>query len=375
MENKEPSLCIVDYFGEVEDPRMDRNKKHPLGEILVIALCSMLAGGESFTEMAIFAERKEKWLRTFLTLPHGPPSHDTFRRVFCLIRPECFITCLVNWTQAIRQEVSGEVVAIDGKSLRRTGKTKESIVHLVSAWAATNRLVLGQIKVDNKSNEITAVPELLRMLELSGCIVTTDAMGTQKNIAKEISEADADYVLALKGNQTKAHEEIKAFLDEAITRKEGHLDTWEKVEKDHGRLETRRAWISEKLDWFQDKAKWEKLRSVGVIESTRQIGETITTERRYFLCSLPAQAKPFAQAVRSHWGIENSLHWILDVSLQEDQSRARTKNAAQNLALLRKLALNSLRQEASQTTKSVKGRRLIAALDESYLLKLLKLEI
>jgi predicted transposase YbfD/YdcC len=365
----------MDYFGEVEDPRMDRQKKHLLCDVLFIALCSILTGGQTFNDMATFGQAKEVWLRQYLSLPHGIPSHDTFRRVFCLIKPETFVDCLVRWTQAIRQQVNHEVVAVDGKSLRRTGKTKDSIVHLVSAWAATNRLVLGQLKVDGKSNEITAIPELLKMLELSGCIVTTDAMGTQKDIAKAISQADADYVLCLKGNHAQVHEEVRSFLDAAITNKEEHLDCWEKVEKDHGRIETRRAWISEKLQWFADKSDWEKLRSVGVIESTRQIGDKTTTERRYFLCSLPAQAQAFALAVRSHWGIENSLHWVLDVSLQEDQSRIRTGYAAQNLALLRKVALNLIRKESTLPRKSVKGRQLTAALNESYLVKLLKIEI
>lgn len=369
------SVAIMDYFGEVEDPRMDRQKKHLLAEILFIALCTVLTGGQTFNDMVTFGQSKEVWLRRHLSLAHGIPSHDTFRRVFCLIKPATFIDCLVRWTQALREGVSGEVVAIDGKSLRRTGKTKDTIVHLVSAWAATNRLVLAQVKVDEKSNEITAVPELLRMLELAGCIVTTDAMGAQKDIAKEISEADADYVLALKGNHSKVHDEVRTFLDDAIRRKEAHLDYWEKVEKDHGRIETRRAWISEKLGWFEDKPKWEKLRSVGVIESTRQLGEKTTTERRYFLCSLPAQAKAFAQAARSHWSIENSLHWVLDVSLQEDQSRVRTGYAAENLALLRKLALNLIRQEPSLPRKSIKGRQLTAALNENYLAQLLTGEI
>lgn len=371
METPPISLSIMDYFGEIEDPRMDRNKKHLLSEVLFIALCSMLVGGQNFTDMEEFGCHKEPWLRKFLKLENGTPSHDTFRRVFCLVRPEQFIHCLVQWTETIREQVAWEVVAIDGKSLRRTGKTKESIVHVVSAWASTNRLVLGQIKVDDKSNEITAVPHLLRMLELSGCIVTLDAMGTQKQIAKEISEADADYVLCLKGNHSKAHEEIKAFLDDAIARSEEHLDYWEKIEKDHGRIETRRAWISDNLQWFEDKSKWENLRSVGVIESTRLIGDKTTTERRYFLCSLPAQAKAFAQAARSHWGIENSLHWVLDVSLQEDQSRVRSGYAAESLALLRKITLNLLRKCPEMKGKSIRAKQLIAAMNESYLEMLL----
>jgi predicted transposase YbfD/YdcC len=368
------SISIQDYFGELEDPRQDINKQHRLSEILIIALCAMLCGAEGFDDMAEFGLAKEPWLRTFLALEYGIPSHDTFRRVFCLLKPEAFIDSLVRWTQAIRETISGEIVAIDGKSLRRTGKTKESIVHLVSAWAATNRLVLGQIKVDGKSNEITAIPHLLRVLELSGCIVTLDAMGCQKNIAKEIHEADADYVLSLKGNQGTAREEVGAFLDDAIARKESHLDYHEQVEKDHGRIETRKAWISEQIDWFADRKDWENLRSVGVIEERREvIGGKTTTERRYFLCSLPPDAKKFAHAVRTHWTIENTLHWVLDVSLQEDQSRVRSGYAAENLALLRKLALNLIRKDVSAKRKSVKGRQKRAAWSNDYLLTLLGL--
>ena len=367
-------ISIQDYFGELEDPRQDINKQHQLGEILIIALCSMLCGGEGFDDMAEFGLAKEPWLRTFLALEYGIPSHDTFRRIFCLLKPEAFIDCLVRWTQAIRETISGEIVAIDGKSLRRSGKTKETMVHLVSAWAATNRLVLGQIKVDGKSNEITAIPHLLRVLELSGCIVTIDAMGCQKNIAKEIHEADADYVLSLKGNQGTAREEVGVFLDDAIARKEAHLDYHEKIEKDHGRIETRRAWISDKIDWFADRKDWENLRCVGVIEETREIiGGKTTTERRYFLCSLPPDAKKFAHAVRTHWTIENTLHWVLDVSLQEDQSRVRSGHAAENLALLRKLALNLIRKDVSSKRKSVKGRQKRAAWSDDYLLTLLGL--
>ncbi len=332
----------------------------------------MLIGGETFEDMVTFGESREEWLREFIGLEHGIPSHDTFRRVFCLIKPERFVESVIEWTESIRERVSGEIVAIDGKSLRRTANSKGEMVHLVSAWASTNRLVLGQLRVADKSNEITAIPKLLRMLELTGCIVPLDAMGTQKNIAKEISEADADYVLALKGNHSLAHEEVKSFLDDAIERREAHLDTHTTVEKGHGRIETRTYWISEKLDWFAGKSDWEKLRSVGVVESRRDIGEQSAVERRYFLCSIAPNAKSFAKAVREHWGIENNLHWVLDVSLQEDQSRARTGYAAENLALLRKLTLNLLRKEPSHKRKSAKGRQLIAAVDPSYLATVLK---
>lgn len=375
MSEDHSSVRILDYFGAISDPRINRNKRHLLEDILFIGLCTLLSGGETFEDMEVFGREREEWLRRYLALPNGIPSHDTFGRVFSLIGPEKFHECFAEWTQAVRERVSGEVVAIDGKSLRRTGKDKESIVHLVSAWASTNRLVLGQLQVADKSNEITAVPKLLRMLELAGCIVTTDAMGTQKNIAKEIHEADADYVLCLKGNQGTAHREVAAFLDDAIRRKEPHLQTFESVDKDHGRLETRRCWISGQIDWFSDRDQWENLRSVGVVEARREVGDTISVERRYFLCSIAPDAKNFARAVREHWGIENSLHWVLDVSLQEDQSRARTGYAAQNLALLRKLVLNLIRKDTSHKKKSLRSRRNIAAWSLSYLETLLKLPI
>lgn len=370
----EPSLNILDRFGQIKDPRKDINKLHRLDEILFIALCSTLAGGEGFDDMEDFGRHKKQWLRQFLKLEHGIPSHDTFRRVFSLIRPDQFMDALVEWTQAIREQIAREVVAIDGKSLRRSGRTKESMVHVISAWATTNRLVLGQIRVDEKSNEITAVPHLLRTLELTGCIVTLDAMGAQKNIAREIHEADADYVLALKGNQGTAHQEVKSFLDDAINRNQTHLDHWQDTDKGHGRIEIRKAWISSQLDWFADKDQWENLQSVGIIESTRQIGDQTATERRYFLSSLPADAKNFAQAVRSHWQIENCLHWVLDVSLNEDQSRVRTGYAAENLATTRKFALNLIRKDCSHRKKSVKARQKSAAWSEDYLLTLLKSE-
>jgi predicted transposase YbfD/YdcC len=367
-----PSIQILDYFGTIEDPRRTLHKQHHLDELLFIALCSLLAGGESFTEMAAFGEAREAWLRQFLRLPNGIPSHDTFRRVFGLLKPDAFVTCLVEWTQALRTQVAGEVVAIDGKSLRRSGRTKDTMAHLVSAWACTNRLVLGQLQVDGKSNEITAIPPLLRILELTGCIVTIDAMGCQKDIAKEIHEADADYVLALKGNQGTTHAEVQSFLDDAITRREPHLHGHDSgAEKDHGRLETRRYWISDQLDWFADRDQWENLRSVGVVESTRDLNGQTTTERRYFLTSLPPDAKVFAHAVRAHWGIENQLHWVLDVSLQEDQSRVRAGHAAANLALLRKWALNLLRLDTTKPGKSIRLRRLLAAMDVNYLRALL----
>ena len=322
-----PRLNLITIIREIEDPRMERTRLHKLEDILVIAICALLCGAESFEDMEIFGEAKEEWFGTFLELPNGIPSHDTFGRVFAAMDPEKFLEAFMRWTQSLREALSGEVVSIDGKALRRAIDKGQSPKVIVSAWAAGNGLVLGQRKVEDKSNEITAVPELLRSLELAGCIVTLDAMGCQKQIAREIIDADADYVLALKGNQGTAHEEIRSFLEDAIARKDPSLAYWESVEKGHGRIETRRYWQSDRIAWFGDKAAWDSLRSVGVVEATRDIDGKISTERRYYLSSLTLDAQRFGHAIRSHWGVENQLHWVLDVVFNEDQSRARAKYA------------------------------------------------
>jgi predicted transposase YbfD/YdcC len=284
------------------------------------------------------------------------------------------------WTQTLRASVSGEIVALDGKALRRALDRGGSPRVIVSAWAASNSLVLGQIEVPDKTNEITALPKLLRALELSGCIVTLDAMGCQKEIAREIKEADAEYVLALKGNQGRCHEEIKSYLDDAVARHHEvaparrnrvPLACHETVEKDHGRLERRRYWQSGELDWFAGRGEWEGLRSVGVVESVRQVGEAApAVERRYYLSSLSVDAEKFARAVRGHWAIENSLHWVLDVQCGEDRSRARTGHAAASLATMRRLALNLLKQDRTNK-RGIKGKQLNASWDHDYLLRLL----
>jgi predicted transposase YbfD/YdcC len=285
----------------------------------------------------------------------------------------------------LRQAVQQEIVALDGKALRRALNKKESPKYIVSAWAEQNGLVLGQLKVADKSNEITAVPELLRVLELSGCIVTVDAMGCQKNIAREIVEADADYVLALKGNQEKVHEEVKTFLDEVVrehksmaqskapaSKAVASLGWTQTVEKDHGRIETRRYYQSAEIGWFEDRAKWEGLKSVGMVEAVREMEGKTTVERRYYLSSLPLEVGLFARAVRGHWGVENKLHWVMDVCFGEDQSRARAGHAAENLATLRRLALNLLKGEKTKK-RGIKGKQLNAGWDHAYLLRLLKI--
>ena len=378
-----PELSLIEHFKTLNDPRVDRTKDHELIDVLVIAVCCLLCGGEGFNDMEDFGKAKHEWFKTFLELGHGIPSHDTFNRVFQALDPKQFLDCFLSWTQSLRRAVAQEIVALDGKALRRAVNKKQSPRYVVSAWANSNNLVLGQLKVEDKSNEITAVPELLRVLELAGSIVTNDAMGCQKKIAKEIIEADADYVLALKGNQENVHEEVKTFLDSTVEEQQrprpkgailppelATLQTCETVEKDHGRMEIRRYYQSSYLDWFADQAKWEGLQSVGMVESVRQTDEKTTTERRYYLCSLKLDVETFAGAVRGHWGVENKLHWTLDVCFREDQSRVRAGYAAENLATLRRLALNLLKRETTKR-RGIKGKQLNASWDHAYLLKLL----
>jgi predicted transposase YbfD/YdcC len=373
---------LIKHFESLSDPRVDRTRDHELIDILVIGLCCVICGGDSFNDMEHFGQAKLDWFKTFLSLPNGVPSHDTFNRVFSALDPQKFLDCFLSWTQSVRAAIAQEIVALDGKALRRAIDAGAGPRCIVSAWAEDNGLVLGQWQVDQKSNEITAIPQILRALELAGCIVTIDAMGCQKNIAREIKEADAEYVLALKGNQGTVHQEVKTFLDATLAEKKkprptgapqpkgaALLQELETIEKDHGRVETRRYYLSAELDWFEDAGLWEGLRTIGMVEAVREINGHSSVERRYYLSSLPLDVKTFARAVRGHWGIENKLHWVLDVVFGEDQSRARSGYAAQNLATLRRLALNLLKREKKK--RSLRGKQLDAGWDNAYLLKVL----
>jgi predicted transposase YbfD/YdcC len=370
---------LIECFEGLPDPRMNRTRRHKLVDILVIGLCTLLNGGEGFTDMERFGRARLDWLKAFLELPHGIPSHDTFNRVFSAIDPHAFLDGFTQWVQGICPNLSNEVVAIDGKALRRALNDGESIPYIVSAWASENGLVLGQVKVNEKSNEITAVPELLRMLKLKGCIVTLDAMGCQKEIAANIIEQHAHYVLALKGNHATVHEEVRTFFEDAVlpcatecqdTADTDKMDFHQTIEKGHGRIETRRYWQSTDIEWFQDKGLWKDLKSFGMVESIRKLKGKNTIERRYYLTSLPLHAQRFGQAVRGHWGVENSLHWSLDVTFREDDSRARTRNAAQNVATLRRIALNLIKKDRSEQC-SLRGKRYLAAIDPQFLVYLL----
>jgi predicted transposase YbfD/YdcC len=377
-----PAPCppsLVECLAAIEDPRMNRTQRHKLVDVLAIGLCSMLTGGEGFNDMELFGRIKIDWLRKFLELPNGIPSHDTFNRVFSAIDPRCFLDCFVRWVRGICPALGNDVVAIDGKALRHALNEGDAIPYIVSAWAAQNRLALGQVKVDDKSNEITAIPELLKVLFLKGCIVTIDAMGCQKEIAAQIIGKQADYVLALKGNHATAFEEIELFFADAVppgaeqaadSVAPGTMAFRKTEDKDHGRLETRRYWLSTDIGWFQDKKLWKNLAGFGMVESVRRVKGKCSIERRYYLTSLTPDIDAFATAVRAHWGIENPLHWCLDVIFREDYSRARTKNAAQNLATLRRIALNLIKKN-TRPKVSQRQKRIFAALDTVFLEELL----
>ena len=370
-----PSL--LEYFADLPDPRIDRCKDHALIDVLTIAILATICGAEYFTDMETFGNAKHDWLKTFLELKNGIPSHDTFARVFARIKPAAFQERFARWVQAIRTATDDEVIGIDGKTARRSHNKGTGIkpLHLVSAWASRNRLVLGQIKVDEKSNEITAVPELLQLLDLKGCIVTVDALNTQKEITRQIRQQGADYVMALKQNHPTLHAEVEGIF-EAVREDDnadGAISTTESIETNHGRMETRRCWSVEAPDWITDFPEWEDLQSLILVESGRQIKEQSTTELRYYLSSLPPNAERAAKAVREHWGVENSLHWVLDVAFCEDDSRVRVGNAPENLALVRKITHNLLQQEKT-LKRGVKTKRLMAGWDEAYLLNVLNIK-
>jgi len=370
------SLSLFDSLSQVPDPRLDRTKLHQLADILVIAVCATICAAETWEEIAEFGRAKESWFRKFLALPNGIPSHDTFRRVFLRLNPKKFQESFLIWVRSVAHLAGSEVIAIDGKAVRgaRSPDGKEGL-RMVSAWASEQRLVLGQLKTEEKSNEITAIPVLLELLELKGCIVTVDAMGCQAKVAAQIISQEADYVLSLKGNQGLLHEEVAEYFAwaERINFKDLEYDYCATLEKDHGRIEGRRCWVTEDTDWFVEKAEWAGLRSFIMVEAEREVlGQAASVERRYFISSLGADAKQALRAVRRHWQVENSLHWVLDVAFREDGCRTRTGHAPENLATLRHMAVNLLKQERS-CKLGVKSKRLKAGWDESYMLKVLNI--
>jgi len=367
------SARLFDAFAQVSDPR-STNARHQLFDIFVIALCAVISGAEGWEDMEEYGQAQAEWFKQFLALPHGIPSHDTFRRVLSRLKPDELTQCFVRWTEALRASLDGEVVAIDGKTLRRSfdHAASKGAIHMVSAWANAHRLVLGQLKVADKSNEITAIPQLLQMLDLEGATVTIDAMGCQKEIAKTISEQGAEYVLALKDNHPTLHEEVHLLFEDIKAERLDDITSEHHTtsDADHGRLETRHYWITSDIECLGVKSSWANITSVGMVESQRDVGGTVSIEQRYFLTSLPCDAVRFAHAVRQHWGVENALHWVLDVSFREDDCRIRQGHGAQNMAVLRHMALNLLRRESGHK-RGIKARRKRAGWDRDYLFQVL----
>lgn len=375
--SEQPIASIEACFGDIYDPRVEGRCDYPLLEVITIAICATLAGAEGWTDMEIFGKSKEAWLKQFLKLEKGIPSHDTFGDVFGMIDGDEFQHSFVRWVEGVFTVTHGEVVAIDGKTARRSHDKAigKDAIHMVSAWASANGIVLGQRKVDDKSNEITAIPELLDLLSITGCIVTIDAMGCQKKIAQKIRDKQADYVLAVKANQGKLHQDIRdwfAYAEKTAFKDIDH-DFHKQVTKGHGRLEIRECWVIADpvaFEYIRHYEGWADLTAIVCLKRERRIADNIQQETAYYITSLAGDAHKILTAIRGHWSIENGLHWVMDVTFREDDMRIRKDNSAQNMVVLRHIALNILKKDNSKG--SLKQKRYKATLDDTFLLNLLE---
>jgi predicted transposase YbfD/YdcC len=370
------SLSLVHHFAHLTDPRLPRRRRHTLLDIIGLVICGVICGCKTWGDIALYGRTKDGWLHTFLELPEGIPSKDTLRRVFARIKPSAFQACFQSWMTALTDRLGVKQIAIDGKTLRRSHDKGigKAALHLVSAWATANHVTLGQVAVQDKSNEITAIPQLLELLELSGAIVTIDAMGCQKEIAKQIREAEGHYVLAVKDNQPRLLEDVKACFAAELEKpsEEVAYSYHETVECHHGRRESRCYATIDRPSGIRDESLWQDLRTITMVASERQvIGEEATTEVRYYIGSKPGKAKEYARYIRGHWGIENSLHWVLDMTFDEDRSRIRKDHGPENMAFLRRMAVSVLKNTES-CKGSIRSKQLQAMLDDEVLENMLR---
>lgn len=363
---------VISFFDGLSDPRVDRTKKHLLKDIIGLTICAVLSGCDDWEEIELYGRLKQEWLRSFLLLPNGIPSHDTINRLFACLNPEELRDCFIEWVQSIAAISEGRVVSIDGKRLCNSGSGgKKGFIHMVSAWCSGNNMVMGQVKTDEKSNEITAIPALLELLVLQGAIVTIDAMGCQTDIAEKIVKQQADYVLAVKQNQEHLYDDIReAFEQSADT------DVHTTIEKSHGRIEKRTCSVITDMDWISKQDKWENLHSIIRIQTQRTVTQNgeVQTEQRFYISSLLSDAEHLNRVIRQHWNVENKLHWSLDVTFKEDLSTKQAGNAAENFSIITKIAINLLKNNTLKKT-SIKKKRLLCGWDTDYLIKTVFKEI
>lgn len=362
-------LSFLDHFEKIEDPRIDRKKLHPVSEILLTTLCAVICGSEGWSDVETFGKCKVNFLKQYLPFENGIPSDDTFRRFFRSIDSKVFQECFIDWVNSLDVPLDGKVIAIDGKTLRRSHDGDKQALHMVSAFATEARIVLAQQKTNEKSNEITAIPELLNLLSIKGCTISIDAMGCQKKIASQIIAKEGDYILGLKGNQSSLHNDVKLFFNDKELL--GDTESYEETDGGHGRIEFRKCTVTDKIDWIKKRHKWDGIKSIIRIDSNTDSSENRKPETRYYISSVPANARKMLESVRSHWAIENSLHWVLDMSFNEDQSRIRKKNAPENMAVIKHMALNMIRK-IQQKRQSIKALRKAAGWEDNTLHNILK---